>query len=102
VVITGLPLADLHLWGCDPGGAWWGLASWHRGAHLLPMERSAWLPATCLSLPSDAVHAARLPRIRLPPDRAMWPLLWRLDGVRLEHLGAVADPATVAQTIRPG
>jgi hypothetical protein len=102
VIVAGLPLADLHAWGREPSGGWWGLVSWIGPNHHRPLTRSAWVPAQCVVRPAASRADPRLVRLRLPVERAAWPLIWFVDGVRVEHLGAVLDPSRLAQEARPG
>lgn len=102
VVIPGLPLAELHVWGRDVEGGWWGLASWSGPDHMRPTFRSAWVPAHRVQRPPGRADRAPLLALRLPADRATWPLIWFTDGVRVDHLGAVDDPEILEQPKRPG
>jgi hypothetical protein len=102
VIIAGLPLADLYAWGREPSGMWWGLASWNGPDHHRPITRSGWVPARCVVRPAGSRADVRLLRIKLPVERNAWPLLWFVDGVRVEHLGAVPDPSRLAQPVPRG
>lgn len=102
VIIAGLPLADLHAWGREPSGAWWGLVSWTGPDHHRPVTRSAWVPAICVVRPMGSRSDPRLVRLKLPAERGAWPLVWFVDGVRVEHLGAVVDPSRLAQGLAAG
>lgn len=121
VIIAGLPLADLHAWGREPSGAWWGLVSWksvswngvswnsassnsassNSADHRRPVARSAWVPAACVVRPAGSAAQPRVVRLKLPVERGAWPLLWFVDGVRVEHLGAVRDPSQAGGHRRP-
>lgn len=102
VVIPGLPLADLHAWGRDPDGIWWGLCSWPGPDHMRPSFRSGWLPGHRIQRPASQTGRAPLAMIGLPSDHSLWPLLWMRDGVRVDHLGAVPDPETLEQEKKRG
>jgi hypothetical protein len=71
-------LADLHLWGRDPAGQWWGLITWgtYGGAAAIHTH-CAWLPASTLRQANaeQKVRYGELLRMRLPADRATWPTL---------------------------
>lgn len=102
VIIAGLPLADLHAWGRERSGTWWGLVSWTGPNHHRPVTRSAWVPAACVVRPAGSRSDPRLARLALPVEPASWPRVWFVDGVKVEYLGPVADPSRLAQSQAPG
>jgi|SRR4051794_27943997 hypothetical protein len=70
------------LWG-RAGDGWWGLLTWSTRIRLHGdldhLDVAAWVPAEQVTKP-HWVSAQRLPRIRLPDDRAQWPAPAGWDG----------------------
>lgn len=62
-----------------------------------PRFRSAWLPADVVARPPGLRPTPRSIGLHLPADPVMWPFLWFKDGVRVEHLGRIADPVDLRQ-----
>lgn len=92
-------LADLHAWGRDADGGWWGLITWTvrgRGVDgvLGDVTCSAWIPARELQPSRSATELAgyaELVRLDLP-DTGEWPALVARPNRTGYHYGRLDKP----------